>query len=152
MHLRGIKLIDLVSKMYSGVVRGRYKIFMGMDDVSADLQHSRRAGRARRALTLYRLPRPHARPETEAQAEGLERLPRRKVEYRGADVDEMDLPAIFRRAPQLCLIDELAHTNAPGLEHGKRYEDIEDVLDAGVDVFSTVNVQHLESLNDRVPS
>ena len=62
----------------------------------------------------------------------------------------MDLPAIFQRAPELCLIDELAHTNAPGVEHHKRYEDIDDVLDAGVDVFSTVNVQHLESLNDRV--
>ena len=62
----------------------------------------------------------------------------------------MDLPAILARAPELCLIDELAHTNAPGLEHAKRYEDVEDVLDAGIDVFSTVNVQHLESLNDRV--
>ena len=62
----------------------------------------------------------------------------------------MDLPAIFQRAPELCLIDELAHTNAPGVEHHKRYEDIEDVLDAGIDVFSTVNVQHLESLNDQV--
>ncbi len=62
----------------------------------------------------------------------------------------MDLPAIMRRAPELCLIDELAHTNAPGVEHEKRYEDIEDVLAAGIDVFSTVNVQHLESLNDQV--
>ena len=62
----------------------------------------------------------------------------------------MDLPAIFRRAPELALIDELAHTNTPGLEHSKRYEDIDDVLEAGIDVFSTVNVQHLESLNDRV--
>ncbi len=62
----------------------------------------------------------------------------------------MDLPAIFQRAPDVCLIDELAHTNPPGVEHAKRYEDIEDVLDAGIDVFSTVNVQHLESLNDRV--
>ena len=62
----------------------------------------------------------------------------------------MDLPACSRRAPELALIDELAHTNAPGLEHAKRYEDIEDVLDAGIDVFSTVNVQHLESLNDQV--
>ena len=62
----------------------------------------------------------------------------------------MDLPGIIARAPELALIDELAHTNAPGLEHGKRYEDIADVLDAGIDVFSTVNVQHLESLNDQV--
>jgi K+-sensing histidine kinase KdpD len=68
----------------------------------------------------------------------------------GSTVEEMDLSAIFQRAPELCLIDELAHTNPPGIEHAKRYEDIEDVLDAGIDVFSTVNVQHLESLNDRV--
>ena len=62
----------------------------------------------------------------------------------------MDLPGVLRRAPELCLVDELAHTNAPGLEHEKRYEDIEDLLDAGIDVLSTVNVQHLESLNDQV--
>ena len=62
----------------------------------------------------------------------------------------MDLPAILRRSPELCLIDEIAHTNAPGLEHEKRYEDVGDVLAAGIDVFSTVNVQHLESLNDQV--
>jgi two-component system sensor histidine kinase KdpD len=65
-------------------------------------------------------------------------------------LEEMDLPAVLRRAPELVLIDELAHSNAPGLEHGKRYEDIADVLDEGIDVFSTVNVQHLESLNDQV--
>jgi two-component system, OmpR family, sensor histidine kinase KdpD len=93
---------------------------------------------------------PHDRAETAAQAEGLEELPRRRVEYRDRQLEEMDLPAIFHRAPELCLIDELAHSNAPGLEHAKRYEDIEDVLDAGVDVFSTVNVQHMESLNDQV--
>ena len=62
----------------------------------------------------------------------------------------MDLPAVLARAPELCLIDELAHTNAPGVEHEKRYEDVRDVLEAGIDVFSTVNVQHLESLNDQV--
>ncbi len=72
------------------------------------------------------------------------------MEYRDAILEEMDLPAVLTRAPELCLIDELAHTNAPGVEHPKRYEDVEDVLAAGIDVFSTVNVQHLESLNDRV--
>jgi len=72
------------------------------------------------------------------------------VMYRGNTLVEMDLGAILRRAPELCLIDELAHTNVPGLEHEKRYEDIEDVLAAGIDVYSTVNVQHLESLNDQV--
>ena len=93
---------------------------------------------------------PHGRAETVAQAEGLEMIPRRRVTYRETVLEEMDLPAILRRRPELCLIDELAHTNAPGLEHEKRYEDVEDVLAAGIDVFSTVNVQHLESLNDQV--
>jgi two-component system sensor histidine kinase KdpD len=72
------------------------------------------------------------------------------VTYRDTDLDEMDLPAILRRAPEVCLVDELAHTNAPALEHPKRYEDIDDLLAAGIDVLSTVNVQHLESLNDQV--
>ena len=88
--------------------------------------------------------------ETLAQADGLETIPRRAVEYRGSTLEEMDLHAVLKREPELCLIDELAHTNAPGLEHTKRYEDIDDVLSAGTDVFSTVNVQHLESLNDQV--
>ena len=93
---------------------------------------------------------PHRRAETSALAEGLEAIPRRPVSYRGTELEDMDLPALLRRAPELALIDELAHTNAPGVEHEKRYEDVRDVLAAGIDVFSTVNVQHLESLNDQV--
>jgi two-component system sensor histidine kinase KdpD len=92
----------------------------------------------------------HQRVETARLAEGLEILPRREVDYRGTLLEEMDLPGILRRAPEICLIDELAHTNAPGLEHAKRYADVEDVLAAGIDVLSTLNVQHLESLNDQV--
>ena len=92
----------------------------------------------------------HGRAETVAQADGLEIVPRRSVVYRGTPLQEMDLPAVLARKPELCLIDELAHTNAPGVEHEKRYEDVRDVLEAGIDVFSTVNVQHLESLNDQV--
>jgi two-component system sensor histidine kinase KdpD len=92
----------------------------------------------------------HGRAETLAQAEGLEIVPRRHETYRGTPLEEMDLPAVLARKPELCLIDELAHTNAPGVEHEKRYEDVRDVLEAGIDVFSTVNVQHLESLNDQV--
>jgi two-component system, OmpR family, sensor histidine kinase KdpD len=133
--------------------RGHYKIFLGMaagvGKTYRMLQEGRAEKDAGRDVVIGYL-EPHARPETESQAEGLERLPRRRVDYRGSEVEELDTPAIFQRAPELCLIDELAHTNPPGLEHAKRYEDIEDVLDAGVDVFSTVNVQHLESLNDRV--
>ena len=134
-------------------MRGRYKIFLGMaagvGKTYRMLQEGKAEQSAGREVVIGYL-EPHERPETELQAEGIERLPRRQVEHRGAVMEEMDLPAIFQRAPELCLIDELAHSNAPGLEHGKRYEDIEDVLDAGIDVFSTVNVQHLESLNDRV--
>ena len=92
----------------------------------------------------------HQRVETARLAEGLEILPLRKVNYRGTRLEEMDLPGIIARHPDICLIDELAHTNAPGLEHAKRYEDVEDVLAAGIDVLSTLNVQHLESLNDQV--
>jgi two-component system sensor histidine kinase KdpD len=92
----------------------------------------------------------HGRAETLAQAEGLELIRRRHLEYRGTPLEEMDLPAVLARKPELCLIDELAHTNAPGVEHEKRYEDVRDVLEAGIDVFSTVNVQHLESLGDQV--
>ena len=94
---------------------------------------------------------PHGRAETIALAEGLEIVPRRtRRSTADTELEEMDLPGVLRRAPELALVDELAHTNAPGLEHEKRYEDIEDVLDAGIDVFSTVNIQHLESLNDQV--
>ena len=92
----------------------------------------------------------HGRAETAKLAEGLPMILRRTVEYRGTTLEEMDLPAILRRAPEVCLIDELAHTNVPGVEHHKRYEDVDDVLAAGIDVLSTVNVQHLESLNDQI--
>ncbi len=134
-------------------MRGHYKIFLGMAAGVGKTYRMLQEGRAEQAAgrdVVIGYLEPHARQETEAQAVGLERLPRRQVDHRGSAVDEMDLPAIFQRAPDLCLIDELAHTNAPGLEHVKRHEDIDDVLDAGIDVFSTVNVQHLESLNDRV--
>jgi two-component system, OmpR family, sensor histidine kinase KdpD len=93
---------------------------------------------------------PHGRVETERVAEGLPDLARRRVTYKDVTLQEMDLPGLLQRRPELALIDELAHTNAPGTEHTKRYEDIDDVLTDGIDVFSTVNFQHLESLNDQV--
>jgi two-component system, OmpR family, sensor histidine kinase KdpD len=92
----------------------------------------------------------HGRADTARLAENLPIIPRRRVSYRGTTLEEMDLSAILTRAPELCLIDELAHTNTPGVEHRKRYEDVEDVLAAGIDVLSTLNVQHLESLNDQI--
>jgi two-component system sensor histidine kinase KdpD len=92
----------------------------------------------------------HGRAETAQLAEGLPILPRIRVSYRQAELEEMDLRAVLNRRPELCLIDELAHTNAPGTEHAKRYEDVEEILAEGIDVISTLNVQHLESLNDHI--
>jgi two-component system sensor histidine kinase KdpD len=135
------------------VGRGRYKVFLGMaagvGKTYRMLQEGRAEAEAGRDVVIGYL-EPHGRAETTVQAAGLETVPRRRLPYRGTVLEEMDLPAVLHRAPELCLIDELAHTNAPGAEHLKRYEDIADVLDAGIDVFSTVNVQHLESLNDQV--
>src|SRR5829696_5132149 len=93
---------------------------------------------------------PHGRVDTEVLAVGLPMLARRRVTYKNVTLAEMDLPALLERRPEHALIDELAHTNAPGTEHAKRYEDVVDVLAVGIDVYSTVNVQHLESLNDQV--
>ena len=93
---------------------------------------------------------PHDRPETSALAEGLEVVPRLRAQHGTLELEEMDVDAVLARAPELALIDELAHTNAPGMRNEKRYQDIEEVLDAGIDVISTVNVQHLESLNDAI--
>jgi two-component system sensor histidine kinase KdpD len=93
---------------------------------------------------------PHGRPETEARLEGLEIMPRCKLEYRGRSFEEMDLDAILARRPQLVLVDELAHSNIPGSRHAKRYLDVEEILAAGIDVYTTLNIQHLESLNDTV--
>src|SRR3954465_6384691 len=92
----------------------------------------------------------HGRKETEALLEGLEVIPRRRIEYRGHFLEEMDLDAIIARRPQIVLVDELAHTNAPGSRHPKRYLDIEELLGHGISVYSTVNIQHIESLNDVV--
>ena len=132
---------------------GHHKIFLGMAAGVGKTYQMLREGQAEaengRDVVIGYL-EPHGRMETVAQAEGLETVPRRRVAYRDSLLEEMDLPALIRRRPELALIDELAHTNAPGLEHAKRYEDVDDVLAAGIDVFSSVNVQHLESLNDQV--
>jgi len=92
----------------------------------------------------------HGRKETESLLPGLEILPRREVDYRGTTLTEMDIDAVLARKPQLVLVDELAHTNVPGSRHPKRYQDVEEILNAGINVYSTVNIQHLESLSDVV--
>jgi two-component system sensor histidine kinase KdpD len=133
--------------------RGNLKVFIGMAPGVGKTYRMLQEGAAEadsgRDVVIGYL-EPHGRAETAAQAEGLEIIPRRVLVHRGTALEEMDLPAVLERKPELCLIDELAHTDAPGVEHEKRYEDVRDVLDAGIDVFSTVNVQHLESLNDQV--
>ncbi len=132
---------------------GHHKIFLGMaagvGKTYRMLQEGQAEAEAGRDVVVGYL-EPHDRPATAAQAQGLEILPRRGISYRGNRMEEMDLIGILDRRPELCLIDELAHTNAPNVEHEKRWQDVEDVLAAGIDVYSTVNVQHLESLNDQV--
>src|SRR6202158_4960625 len=134
-------------------MRGRYRILLGMaagvGKTYRMLQEGRQAQAEGRDVVIGYL-EPHDRPDTSALAEGLELVPRLRAEHASLDLEEMDVDAVIRRAPELALIDELAHTNAPSMRNEKRYEDIEEVLDAGVDVISTVNVQHLESLNDAI--
>lgn len=93
---------------------------------------------------------PHGRMDTIAKAEGLEVIPRKKIVYRGSTFEEMDAEAILARRPQVAAVDEFPHTNVPGSERAKRWEDVEVLLDAGMDVLTTMNIQHLESLNDQV--
>ena len=133
--------------------RGRLKVFIGMAAGVGKTYRMLLEGHAEQEAghdVVIGLLETHGRADTADVAEGLPMVSRRRVRYRDTVVEEMDLPAILRRAPELCLIDELAHTNVPGTEHAKRYEDIEAVLDAGIDVLSTLNVQHLESLNDHI--
>jgi two-component system sensor histidine kinase KdpD len=133
--------------------RGHLKIFFGMaagvGKTYRMLQEGYAAAQAGRDVAIGLL-ETHGRSDIERLARGMTIVPRRKIAYRGMEVEEMDLPGILARPPELCLIDELAHTNVPGVEHSKRYEDVEEVLAAGIDVYSTLNVQHLESLNDRI--
>src|SRR5262249_7833836 len=92
----------------------------------------------------------HGRADTQALIEGLEVIPRKKIEYRGVGIEEMDLDAVLARRPAVAVVDELAHTNVPGSRNRKRYQDVLELLDAGINVIGAVNVQHLESLNDLV--
>lgn len=93
---------------------------------------------------------PHGRLDTIARTEGLETIPRRKIDYRGTVFEEMDTDAILRRRPQVCVVDEFPHSNVPGLERTKRWQDVETLIGAGIDVLTTMNIQHLESLNDQI--
>src|ERR1035437_8094914 len=133
--------------------RGQLRIFLGMAAGVGKTFRMLVEGHAEQEAgrdVVIGLVEAHGRAETAKLTEGLPSSPRRHVVYRDTALEEMDLPAVIARAPELCLIDELAHTNAPGLEHEKRFQGVDGVLARGIDVLSTLNVQHLESLNDRI--
>jgi two-component system sensor histidine kinase KdpD len=132
---------------------GRLKIFVGAAPGVGKTYEMLQAARAKRAEgvdVVVGIVETHGRKETEALLEGLVVIPRRRLEYRGQWLEEMDIDAVIARHPALALVDELAHTNAPGSRHPKRYLDVEELLSHGIDVYTTVNIQHIESLNDVV--
>jgi two-component system, OmpR family, sensor histidine kinase KdpD len=132
---------------------GRLKIFVGAAPGVGKTYEMLLQARARKQDgydVVVGVVETHGRKETQALLEGLEIIPRRRLEYRGQQLEEMDLDAIIARRPQIVLVDELAHTNVPGSRHPKRYLDVEELLSRGINVYTTVNVQHIESLNDVV--
>ena len=139
----------------AGVRRGHLKIFFGyaagVGKTYAMLQAAH-AAKQRGVDVVAGYIEPHERPATARLVDGLEQVPHELVEHNGITLREFDLDAAIMRSPQLVLVDELAHTNAPGCRHEKRYQDVEELLHAGIDVYTTVNVQHIESLNDMVAS
>jgi two-component system sensor histidine kinase KdpD len=133
--------------------RGRLKVFIGMapgvGKTCRMLQEGKEMLREGTDVVVGLL-ETHGRVETARQAEGLEQIPRKRMRYQEVDLEEMDVSAVLARRPQLVLVDELAHTNVPGSEREKRWQDVEMLLLSGLDVYSTLNIQHLESLNDVV--
>ncbi len=132
---------------------GKLKIFLGYAAGVGKTYSMLEAAQQRRAEgvdVVGGLVETHGRPETEVLLTGLAVIPRRRVSYRGFTLEEMDLDAVLARRPELALVDELAHTNAPGSRHTRRYQDVEEFLASGIDVYTTLNVQHIESLNDVV--
>src|ERR1700735_594008 len=113
------------------------------------LEEAQQAKRAGRDVVIGYF-EPHGRKDTIAKTEGLEIVPRRRIDYRGTLFEEMDPDAILRRHPEICVVDEFPHTNVPGSERPKRWQDVQVLLDAGINVFTTMNIQHLESLNDQI--
>jgi two-component system sensor histidine kinase KdpD len=133
--------------------RGRLEIFLGYAPgvgKTYTMLNEARVLKKRGEDVVVGIAETHRRVETEELLKGLEVIPRRRVEYQGIVLEELDIDAILARKPAVVLVDELAHTNAPGSRHPKRYQDIEELLDSGMDVYTTVNVQHFESLNDVV--
>ncbi|MET0431260.1 MAG: sensor histidine kinase KdpD [Hyphomicrobium sp.] len=133
--------------------RGRLKIFLGAAPGVGKTYEMLRTARAKvkeGADVVVGVVETHGRKETKALLRGLEIIPPREIEYKGQTLGELDIDAVIARRPQIALIDELAHTNAPGSRHPKRYLDVEELLNEGIDVFTTINIQHVDSLNDVV--
>ena len=133
--------------------RGRLRIFLGAAPGVGKTYEMLMSGRSRLADgvdVVIGVVETHGRKETQALVDGYEIVPRRQVDYKGRVLEEMDLDAILDRRPQLVLVDELAHTNAPDSRHPKRYLDVQEILARGIDVYTTLNIQHVESLNDVV--
>src|SRR5262245_29447924 len=131
--------------------RGRLKIFLGAAPgvgKTFEMLQSAHARRREGIDLVVGVVETHGRKETQALLEGLEVIQRRRVDYKGTTLEEMDLDAILRRRPEIVLVDELAHSNAPGSRHPKRYRDVEELLAAGIDVYTTVNIQTIERQND----
>jgi two-component system sensor histidine kinase KdpD len=146
-------LLRQVNAEEEKVARARLKIFFGfapgvgktyrMLQVARDLLEQK-------VDVMIGVVETHGRSETAELAEGLPRIPKRKVDYQGRTLEELDLDAVLERRPKVLILDELAHTNVPGSRHAKRYQDVTELLEAGIDVYTTLNVQHVESLNDAV--
>lgn len=149
------QLLKAIQSDTAGEKRGKLKIFFGyaagVGKTYAMLQAAHQA-RERGVDVIAGYIEPHSRPQTTALLDGLEQLPIKQVFYGGITLREFDIDCALKRKPQLILVDELAHTNAEGSRHAKRYQDVQELLNAGIDVYTTVNVQHIESLNDTVAS
>src|SRR5512147_247199 len=147
------KLLSKVQRAEARAAAGRLKIFFGacagVGKTYAMLTEAREVA-AEGVDVVIGVVETHRRAETEALVAGLETLPQRRIDYRGTVLRELDIDAVFARRPRLVLVDELAHSNAPGSRHPKRWQDVKELHAAGIDVYTTINVQHLESLNDVV--
>src|SRR5690242_15579667 len=147
------ELLARVKEAETRRARGKLKIFFGASAGVGKTYAMLEAAREQRGQgvdVVVGWVETHGRADTEALVADLEILPRRRIEYRGTELQELDLDAALARRPALLLVDELAHTNAPESRHAKRWQDVLELLEAGIDVYTTLNVQHLESLNDVV--
>src|SRR5262249_35450168 len=147
------EMLDRVRQQAGAGARGRHRVYLGIapgvgKTFTALEELHRRKERGTDVVIGFL--ETHGRAHTAELASGIEAMPRKRIPYKGVTVEEMDTDAVIARHPAVALVDELAHTNAPGSRHEKRWQDVEDLLDAGITVVSTVNIQHLESLADIV--